>query len=607
MRLRAVTYCRCSTEEESQRDALEKQVKEARDCVNENGWLFVDSYVESRSGTSTKNRTEYNRLYEDLLYDKFDIIVIKSQDRLMRNTKDWYLFVDRLSTSGKKLYIYIERKFYTPDDALITGIKAILAEDYSRELSKKINNAHRNRQKKGGTPILTSNTYGYRKLPDKSVVIIEEEAEIKRRMYELCAAGYGSRTISSFLQNDGIYNRRGKPFCDTDILRIIRNPLNKGTVVMNRRHYDFDSKKIIQVPEEEQFVYENMVPAIVSEELWERANQAITDRVMKKKPAVKHKGGKNPGKYQLSGKLICGLCNNPYYRVMRRRYKDKTSMYEWKCKCYLESGRSPEGNARPKLRQVQLENIKGCDNIHLQEDILYELLEEICTKRYVADKEKMISRMLDLLKTVLREKDDLPRMETAKKKTEEIRKKMIRLVDKLLEGVLSDDIYRKKQKELEQQLEEAKKQMDLLERKNAGNPMLRSRISEIEDFLKNGSGFEKATVRGMLDEIEEIRIFPSYMEIVFNAGKLLNNTVRVEYGNKFSYLKKKQEAREIVVEMMKKNPSITAKEIAKELDISLSGANYKIRALKKEGRIRYNGRGGKGRWEVMQKNGFGNP
>ena len=35
----------------------------------------------------------------------------------MRNTKDWYLFVDRLVTEQKQLYIYIERKFYTADDA----------------------------------------------------------------------------------------------------------------------------------------------------------------------------------------------------------------------------------------------------------------------------------------------------------------------------------------------------------------------------------------------------------------------------------------------------------------------------------------------------------
>ncbi|MBS5837381.1 MAG: recombinase family protein, partial [Neisseria sp.] len=84
----------------------------------------------------------------------------------------------------------------------------ILAEEYSRELSKKINNAHRNRQKNGGSVILTSNAYGFKKLPDKSVVLIEEEAQVKRRMYQLCADGYGSRTIANILSNEGVKKKR---------------------------------------------------------------------------------------------------------------------------------------------------------------------------------------------------------------------------------------------------------------------------------------------------------------------------------------------------------------------------------------------------------------
>lgn len=55
--------------------------------------------------------------------------------------------MDRLVTCGKRLYLYLENRFYSADDSLITGIKAILAEEYSRELSRKINNAHRNRQR----------------------------------------------------------------------------------------------------------------------------------------------------------------------------------------------------------------------------------------------------------------------------------------------------------------------------------------------------------------------------------------------------------------------------------------------------------------------------
>ena len=72
------------------------------------GWLLVDTYVEAKSGTTVKGRKEYNRLFEDLDKDKFDIIVIKSQDRLMRNTKDWYIFLDKMQKNKKQLYMYLE-------------------------------------------------------------------------------------------------------------------------------------------------------------------------------------------------------------------------------------------------------------------------------------------------------------------------------------------------------------------------------------------------------------------------------------------------------------------------------------------------------------------
>ena len=43
-----------------------------------------------------KGRDDYQRLYEDLYEDLFDIIVIKDQERLQRNTLDWYLFNNRV-------------------------------------------------------------------------------------------------------------------------------------------------------------------------------------------------------------------------------------------------------------------------------------------------------------------------------------------------------------------------------------------------------------------------------------------------------------------------------------------------------------------------------
>lgn len=611
--LRAVFYARCSTEEESQKDALVQQVKEAEVCIKEQGWTLVDRYIESKSGTTTKGRQEYTRLYEDLLKDKFDIIVIKSQDRLMRNTKDWYLFVDRLVTEQKQLYIYIERKFYTADDALITGIKAILAEDNSRELSKKINNAHRNRQKSGGKVIMTSRVYGFRKLPDKSIALIEEEAAVKRRMYELCAANFGTRTIATILENDGVRKRDGQPFGANDILRIIKNPLNKGCAVMGRLHYDFDTKKTIRTSSDEWYVYDHKVPETVSEELWERANENIRKRRSDKKAENEADVlGKNGGKYHLSGKLQCGLCGSPYYRRIRRRYKTGEIIHEWKCRTYLETGRNTGRLDRPQLRRVQLEHVEGCDNVHLDEERLYQLLEKNCLSSYQVDKEKLTRKMIGLLKTVLKEQDLQPEIDRVKMQKKQIKEQTKKLVDKLLDGVLSDQVYTEKQKELDERLENIQAQLNRLEKQNNQKSVLKYRILNIEESLKNGDIIEKASVAGMLEEIDRIVVFPTYLELHFNFSKMIGVTdmnllpeseqdcIRIEYDNLFNYRQGMAEEREQIVQLLIENPDYKAKDIARELDYGLSKTQYRMKVLQEEGRIQYRREGMTGYWEVLK-------
>ena len=58
--LRAVIYNRCSTEDESQKDALVKQVQESKNCVHEQGWKLVDTYVEAKSGTTVRGRNSHS-------------------------------------------------------------------------------------------------------------------------------------------------------------------------------------------------------------------------------------------------------------------------------------------------------------------------------------------------------------------------------------------------------------------------------------------------------------------------------------------------------------------------------------------------------------------
>jgi DNA invertase Pin-like site-specific DNA recombinase len=592
---------------------------ESEACVKEQDWLLTDKYVELKSGTTTRGRAEYNRLYEDLLSDKFDIIVIKSLDRLMRNVKDWYIFLDRMLSNKKRLFIYIDRKFYTTDDSLITGIKAILAEEYSRELSKKINNAHRHRQLNGGKAMLTSRVFGFLKMLDGSITVVEEEADIIKQIYQYCASGYGSRTIANILSNQGYRKRNGTALTSTAVGRLIRNPLYKGILVMNRYHYDFETKQTIKIQKEEWVYGTDIVPAIVDEELWEQANTAMTKRAKCFHRTGIFIKGNNPGKFDLSGKIVCGQCGSPYYKTRRRAYADRDEMMiEWKCSTYLEKGRRKKKRS-DNLRKVPTEFKEGCDNVHLEEKVLFSLLAQIGSQYDLKNQDigSIINHAVTILRKALKEKTavyEWEQLEEEEKTT--IRQKEL-LLTKLLDGIISDSDYRKRNGQLEEKLTNLQIKKDKLKQKEWEIKNLEQRIKKIKNWLEK-DGFKRATVSNMLEDIKQITVYEWHLDITFDPLKIngfsdsrpdrtimegedveKEFTITIKYP--FSPLTERGRYldKETILKIMSETPDTTAKKIAVQMDRPLKIVQNRIKELRMEGNIRFNGKGGHGFWEVL--------
>lgn len=614
---RAVTYNRCSTEEEAQKDALTHQIMEAKNCILEQGWQLVDTYVEAKSGTTIKGRTEYNRLYKDLERDKFDIIVIKSQDRLMRNTKDWYLFLDRMQRNGKRLYMYLEHKFYSPDDALVTGIKAILAEEYSRELSKKINHAHKNRQKEGMHFVFTNRTYGLQKLPDKSIAVDRQEAEMVKMIFELSANGYGTHCSAEILYENGYRNRKGKMLHPSSIRNIIRNPIYKGTVVQNRVHYDFDSKQVIKNPKQEWVIHEKAIPAIVDEDLFDRANKGLDARKQKKQ---REEGIKacNAGKYDFSGKIICGLCKSPFYRVSRKGKGDRVT--EWKCCNYLRNGRKKEQLCKEKLRKTK-KGDQGCDNIHLDERKIYMALEGACRENgqgLKTQKEILLKKTLQIVREALRREDGRKENEELEEALTKITGQKDLLLEKLLEGTISDSDFRRKKRQIEDREGQIHARLKQNKDEILQDAQIDGRVETIQERLESGM-LEQAQTADMVGGIEKIEVFPDCLKIYFSSrhGKdwmeegiappgedETDHQAVLVIPQTCSALQRTamEEEKQAIQDYMKQKPAITAKEIAKEMEVGISLVHRRIRDLKKEGRVRYSTPNGKGKWIIVEEN-----
>lgn len=527
MKLRAVGYNRVSTDELVQIDALQVQIKETQECIEKMGWVMVDQYIdEGKSGTNTSKRDEYKRLFNDLYTNNFDVIVIKSQDRLMRNTKDWYVFIDALVTNKKKLYMYLENKFYTPDDALITGIKAILAEEFSRDMSRKQNNAHRRRQELGTSAIITSSTWGYNKV-NKEIVINEKEAEIVRFIYNMCIQGYGSRSISKELANKGVLSRTGRQFADITVRHIIRNPLFMGTVVMNKTHVDFNTKKIVRNPPEEWIYHENMIPAIVSKETWEEANRLMDKRSVENKTDHVHKKriGLNKGKYDLSSKIICGECGSTYWT--RKRQVKKGTIIDWMCSEYLQCGRKNIKDPRGE-RTIKIFNNRGCDNRHIKEEDLMNILNEVSKDIYGNRKDEIMKHAISILNEVLGENNSLEQHDKlVAEKSKLLNQKNI-LLDKLLDGIISDKDFKRRNNDMDVRINQIEDSLIKIEEEYNMANNVNLRLKDIEKIFKDNQELSnEIQTQRLIQHIDKIVVYQDYLEIYFDFLK------NVKVGDKY--------------------------------------------------------------------------
>lgn len=484
--IKVVFYARVSTEEEKQLNALENQIQELTNYIHsQKDWVLVDKYVdEGISGTTSKGRYEYNRLYNDLLTDKFEIVVIKDQSRLMRNVLDWYLFLDRILKNRKQIYMYLDNSFYTPDNAFISGIKAMMAEEYSRDLSKKIRSAAQ-RSQKNGTVYGSNRMLGYKQEHGK-LTIIEEEAEIVRQVFNWYIQGDGFRTIQRKLSDKGITSTTGTPFSLSTLKRMIKQEKYKGLLISGKRRKNFETKEFEVIPESEWTVIPNGVPAIVSEEIWNKANQCLKERCIENGlEYAKAKGSFKSNLYPLSGKIYCGKCKKVYWHEFHLTKVNKIPRENWLCSTYKSFGSKSD---------------KGCKNRILRNDIIMVKLKDILFLTY---SQSSVKETLDIIKQTFKTNTINP--QSALDKNVKLIKRKDKLLEMLLDEVITKDEYTEKKNKLENQIKKNNEQYEKLLAKSKNQVSVEDRLREIEKFLsadfKSPKDIDDETVANIVDKI----------------------------------------------------------------------------------------------------------
>ena len=340
-KLRVAAYCRVSTDTEEQATSYETQIDHYTAYINGHpDWTLAGVFADDGiSGTNTKKRDEFNRMVDECMAGKIDMIVTKSISRFARNTLDCLKYIRQLK--DKNIPVYFEKESINTMDAkgeVLITIMASLAQQESQSLSQNVKLGLQYRYQQGKVTVNHNRFLGYTKGEDGKLVIDPEQAEVVKRIYREYLEGKSLAGIGRDLEKDGILTAAGKQrWRPETIKKILLNEKYIGDALLQKTFtVDFLTKKRVKneghVP---QYYVENSHEAIIPKELFLQAQEELHRRNNIYTGADKNKRLYS-SKYALSTITFCGDCGDIYRRVYWNIRGRKE--FVWRCVTRIEQG-----------------------------------------------------------------------------------------------------------------------------------------------------------------------------------------------------------------------------------------------------------------------------
>jgi len=464
--MRVTFYARVSSEKDEQLNSLDNQITYYTDLIRKNPqWDYVPGYIdEGISGISTQKRENFNKMIEDSKLNMFDFIITKEISRFARNTLDSIQFTRELLKNGAGVFFQNDNiNTLDEDSELRLSIMSSIAQDELRKLSSRIKFGHQ-QAIKNHVVLGNSRIFGYDK-KDKKLVINEDEAKMVRKLFELYATDqYSMKQIEDILWQSGYRNRNGNKIAHSTMANTISNPKYKGYYVGNKvKIVDMFTKKQHFLPPEEWVMFKDesgeIVPSIVSEELWNAANAVLERRSCD----VKNRQNICNHANLLTGKLFCTHCGKAYYRrdsVDRQGNKNS----KWVCSGKINGG----ADSCPSFA-IYEEEIKP---------ILFDVFNE--TSPIAED---LIESYIEMYKTLDSNGEISQDIKKTKNLIEYEQKKKRKILDYNLNGDLSDEEYIQMNKECNERIKDLENTLFSLEEEQNSKDDFKKHIDEIRCVL----------------------------------------------------------------------------------------------------------------------------
>ena len=464
--LRVTYYARVSSESDEQLNSLDNQIAYYEDLIRRNrAWTYVPGYVdEGLSGISTKKRKHFNEMIADAKEGAFDLIITKEISRFARNTLDSLQYTRELLGWGVGVFFQNDNINTLDEDAeLRLTIMSSIAQDELRKLSSRVKFGHQ-QAIKSNVVLGNSRIFGYKK-DEKRLVIDESQAPMVRDLFRLYATGeYSMKQLETLFYEQGYRNYNGNKIAHTTMSGIISNPKYKGYYVGNKvRIVDMFTKKQKFLPPEEWVMFKDetgeIVPAIVSEELWDKANEVLTRR----SEDVKNRQGICNHANLLTGKLYCAHCGAAYYR-RESKSKDGAVNSKWVCSGKINNGAD------------------SCPSFPIYEDEIKPILFEVFSETRV-DVEALLASYEEMFRSMEADDETAGQMEEQKRIIALADQKKNKLLELVTTGAITTANFKSMTASCDRETEEAQKTLTELEEQLFTKEEYRKHIGEVKARL----------------------------------------------------------------------------------------------------------------------------
>ena len=493
-KLRVAAYCRVSTDDEDQIKSYNSMIKYYTDLIQKNDeWEFVGIYADKAiTGTSVRPREDFQRLIEDCMDGKIDMIITKSIPRFARNTLDTLRYVRLLREKNVAIYFEVEKINTLVDGEFLMTILSSVAQQEVENTSAYVKKGLKMKMKRGEL-VGFSRCFGYdRDKETGELKIVESEAETVRHIFDRYLQGAGGTVIARELNEEGILTYNHCQWTCSIILNIIKNEKYMGDMLQGKT-YTVDPISKRRLPnngEEDKFYVEGHHEPIVSRKVFDKAQELrISRNVKRAKTSIESNRVRIRRQYAFSCMLQCYFCGSN----LSKRTWHSSSKYTktiWQCVESTKHGKRfcPDSKGIPE---------------QVIEDAFIESYRMLCT-----DHKDVLEEFIRRVEKTLSEDSIEDKIEKLNRSVYNIQYKRKKLLENYLEGVVAKDIYEETDVGYEKKLSEAKAQLSMLEQQYDNEGSLQRRLADFRKALSKNQ---------ILEEFDRV-IFESIIEKVIVGG-----------------------------------------------------------------------------------------